>query len=231
MNKKQISTIAVYAILLIVFNVIFFAVPFHKTAISWVSFAFTWIAFCLGYGITDYAFRGTDTLQSKVYGFPVFRVGYLYLGAQIIATFVLCAAGAFMDAKAWIAVVLSIVLLGAAMIGVIATDSTRDIVEKIGQENEKRTRVVRSFRVDAEDLVGLCKDPVAREKMKSLADAFQYSDPVSGDNLAGIEAQISNEVNVLRRLVLGNDMDALIEKIDEVQVLLAERNRKCKEGK
>ena len=67
--------------------------------------------------------------------------------------------------------------------------------------------------------------------MKSLADAFQYSDPVSGDNLAGIEAQISNEVNVLRRLVLGNDMDALIEKIDEVQVLLAERNRKCKEGK
>lgn len=149
MNKKQISTIVVYAILLIVFNVIFFAVPFHKTAISWVSFAFTWIAFALGYGITDYAFRGTDTLQSKVYGFPVFRVGYLYLGAQIIVTFVLCVAGAIMDAKAWIAVVLSIVLLGAAMIGVIATDSTRDVVEKIGQENEKRTRVVRSFRVDA----------------------------------------------------------------------------------
>lgn len=231
MNKKQISTIAVYAILLVVFNVIFFAIPFDKTSISWVSFVFTWIAFLLGYGITHYAFRGTETMQSKVYGFSVFRIGFMYLAAQLIVTLVLCVVGVICDAPAWIAVILSILILGAALIGVIAADNTRDVIQNMEQKTAVQTQAVKAFRLDVASLVGACKDPVAKKKMESLVDAFKYSDPVSNDGLAAIEAQISNEVDVLKRLVLGDDVNALISKIDEVQILLADRNRRCKEGK
>ncbi len=231
MNKKQISTIAVYAILLVVFNVLFFAIPFEKTAISWVSFVFTWIAFLVGYAITHYAFRGTDTLQSKVYGFPIFRLGYLYLGTQLVTAFILCFAGVTFAAPAWIAVVLSVLFLAAALVGVIAADNTRDMVQDLDRQTAIQTKAVKTFRLDVASLVAACKDPVAKKKMEALSEAFQYSDPVSNDDLAAIEAQLANEVENLKGFVLTDDANALIGKIDEIGLLLADRNRRCKEGK
>lgn len=231
MNKKQVSTIAIYAILLVIFNVIYFAVPFEKSAITWVTYVFTWIAFVLGCGITYYAFRGAETLQSKVYGFPIFRIGFIYTVAQIIVTVIMCVVGAVCNAPAWIAVVVSIVILAAALIGVIAADNTRDVIQEMEQKTVEQTKVVKTFRLDVASLVGKCKDSVAKKKMEDLADAFKYSDPVSNDELAEVEKKITYEVEELKRLVLGNDVEALIGKIDEVQMLLADRNRRCKEGK
>ena len=231
MNKKQISTIAIYVVLLLVFNVIFFAIPFEKTSISWISFVFTWIAFLLGYGITYYAFSETETLQSKVYGFPVFRIGFFYMATQLVVTVILCAVGSVINVPAWVALVLSMLILTATMIGVIATDNARDVIQNMDQKTAVQTQVVKTFRLDVENLIGVCKDPVVKKKMESLADAFKYSDPVSRDSLVAIEARISDEVNVLKSLALGEDPDALVNKIDEVKILLADRNRRCKEGK
>ena len=56
MSKKRTSVIAVYAIVLVLFNVLFFAVPFAKAASGWVCWGFSLLAVILGCGVSLFAF-------------------------------------------------------------------------------------------------------------------------------------------------------------------------------
>ena len=62
MNKKNKSTIAVYAIIAILYLVAFVTIPFTKNIASWISFAFTLVSFVFGLGVTLYVFGKDDEL-------------------------------------------------------------------------------------------------------------------------------------------------------------------------
>ena len=126
-DKKAKSTIAVYAIILFVYVLAFLILPFNKIAASWISFIFTVIAIVGSLLVCGCAFKAKETLVSKIYGFPIFRVGVVYGIAQIIAGIIICAIGAFVVVPYWVALLLSVLFLGAAAIGVIVTDNTRDV--------------------------------------------------------------------------------------------------------
>lgn len=85
-DKKQLSVI-IYAIILLTFNAIFF--PWF-CLIGWV---FSVISIAAGAGIAIYAFRNSDDLKSKVYGFPILRIAMMYPVIQIVFTFIICIIG------------------------------------------------------------------------------------------------------------------------------------------
>ncbi|MCR5201796.1 MAG: hypothetical protein K6D02_01695 [Lachnospiraceae bacterium] len=241
LNKKQISLIIVYAILFVVFNVVYFAAPFTKTAGTWVMYVFSLISIVVGLIITMYAFWNTDDsddlmsreqgLQSKVYGFPIFRIGIIYVVLQLCISVVIFAIGHFINVPAWVGIIISVILLGVALIGVIATDNVRDMVQETERVTYEKTKKMKSFKLDFDGIVTYAKDPELKNKLEKLAEKVKYSDPVSSDELEEIEAELQSETDALRSLVKSGEVAEASEKADFVTNLLEDRNRRCKAGK
>ena len=228
MNKKQKSVIAVYAIIFVVFNILYYCIPFPKLPSVWIAYVFSLISIILGYFITVYAFKNTTELRSKVYGFPIFRIGYLYLFAQIVLSCIVFLISCFVYIPLWLSVILSVLLLGAALIGVIAADNTRDVIEELETKSEIKTKKITYFNLDIAGLVSSCKDPEIKQKLEKLSEKFKYSDPVSSEELAETEAKIEKEIKVLSELLISGNTKSVISQIDLITGMLENRNRMCK---
>ena len=111
LNKKSKSVIAVFSIVAFVYALCFIIIPFSKNAASWIEFAFTLISIIAGFGVFAYAFGKGETLVSKIYGFPIFRIGYLYIAIQFVLGVLICLVAAFVNVPYWVALVLSVILV------------------------------------------------------------------------------------------------------------------------
>lgn len=228
LNKKSISMIAVYAIILVVYILVFCLIPFPKIAASYISFVFTVVSILASFGITVFAFKGDDTVVSKIYGFPVFRIGYLYVAAQFVVGVIICIVASFVPVPYWVALLLSIILLGAAAIGVIATDNTRDAIISVDNQVERVTKAVKIFKLDIAAIVDLCEDTEIKKELNKLSEDMKYSDPVSSEATEEAETQLLEEIRILRAFVENNDNENSLKQIRKTSNLLAERNRICK---
>lgn len=229
MNKRIKSMILVYAIIFVVECVLFFAIPFPKDGAALTEFIFTLIAVCGGCGISWYSFKNQG-LKSKIYGFSMFKIGYVYMTAQLIVGWIIAIVGCFVRVPVWIPLVVSVLILGASGIGVIGTDNARDIITEQQEQIRVSVRNMKTFRMDIGYIVDSCTDKDLKKPLEKLADQFRYSDPVSSEELSDIENNLQQEVKNLAALVSTNTSLAK-KKADEVSVLLADRNRRCKELK
>lgn len=231
LSKKALSVIAAYLIVIGVYLIVFLAIPFPKTAASWISIVFTLISFVFSLAVCLYAFKDNESLTSKVYGFPIFRVGYLYAGAQFVKGVLICVLGAFLNVPWWIAFVLSVVLLGAASIGVVAADNIKDVVVEQDETVQVQTKVIRTFTVDLSYASTLCTNSTLSKALEKLAEEFKYSDPVSSDATEEIEKQLKEEVTKLETLLKDNLEKETLEQIEKVNAMLLKRNKIAKENK
>lgn len=231
MNKKNKSIILVYGILAFVYLISFVAVPFHKNAASWISFVFTLISFVLSLGVSLYVFGKDDEMTSKFYGFPIFKIAYMYPLVQFIVGLIICIVAAFVAVPYWIALILSLIILGASAIGVIATDNARDIVEQTEAESERVTKATKMFNLNIASVLDLCTEPSVKIELEKLAESFRFSDPVSNEATEDIESIIMEKLEDLKINITAFSADENIEKITELKNLLSERNRICKMSK
>ena len=231
LGKKSKSVIAIYAIILVVYIIGFLIIPFNKIAASWISFAFTIIAIAASLFVFNQAFNSKETLVSKIYGYPIFRVGAVYALAQLAIGIVICAIGAFVAIPYWVALLLSIIMLGAAAIGVIITDNTRDLVEHVDETVKVDTEVVTNFQIDIAGIVDCCEDSNLKSELEKLNDAFRFSDPVSNAKTKEAEDKINVLLNELKANVESNNVSEATALVKKITNALAERNRICKASK
>ena len=231
MNKKNKSIIAVYGILAFIYLIAFVIIPFPKNAASWISFVFTLVSFVLSLGVTLYVFGKDDEMTSKFYGFPIFKIAYMYPLIQFVVGLIICIVAAFVAVPYWIALILSLIILGASAIGVIATDNARDIVEQTEAESERVTKATKMFNLNIASVLDLCTEPSVKKELEKLAESFRFSDPVSSDATEDIESTIMEKLENLKLGISSSSADENIAKITELKNLLAERNRICKVSK
>lgn len=231
MNKKNKSIISIYGILAFIYLLAFVIIPFPKNAASWISFAFTIISFVLSLGITVYVFGKDGELKSKIYGFPIFKIAYMYPLVQFIAGVIICIIAAFVDVPYWVALLLSLIILGFSAIGVIATDNVRDIIESSETEIDRVTKATKMFNLNIASVMGACTDSAVKKELEKLSEDFRFSDPVSNDATEDIENIIMEKLEILKLNIVSSSNEENIEKIAEIKNLLAERNRICKASK
>lgn len=229
MNKKMTSLVAVYAIVLVAYCILYLVIPFPKTGAYWIGFAFSLIAVCASCGVGWYSLKNNG-LKSKVYGFPMLNIGIAYMAVQLIFAFVIAIVGFFADIPLWIPIVVSVLILAISAVGFIDADNARDIIEEQENRDELVTKAMKTFRLDTQYIVDLCNDTELKKSLEKLAEQFKYSDPVSSDELTDIEDNLQREVKALAALVNSNEETAA-KKISEITVLLADRNRRCKDLK
>lgn len=227
MNKNSLRVVIVLAIILVVFSVISFVAPFTMNGVFWLAWIFGVAAIALQLYVLQIAFKDAESVRSKVYGFPIARIGIIYMLAQLILSLVAMALANI--CPTWVAAVLFIVLLGAAAIGFIGADATRDEVERQEVKLTADTSTMKRLRSMTVGLVEICNTPEQKQQLQDLADAFRESDPVTGDATRAMEAELLGLVGELKGVIsAGGDVSELVSK---VTTLLSERNRECKAGK
>ena len=139
--KNKIRFYIVLAAVLAAFCVIALVVPFVKTAGFWVSFAFGVVAIGIQVYTMPRAMAGNT--RSKFYGFPILRISFLYLAAQLGLSLLFMALAKWVPG--WVPVVLYLLLLCAALIGFVGADSVREEVERQDMQVKHQVSVMRSL--------------------------------------------------------------------------------------
>ena len=217
--KKKVMAYSVLGIVFALFNVLAFVISTEKTAIFWIAYAFSVVAFGLQIGIWNFAFKGAETLKSKFLGIPLISVGARYLVVQVIAFVVFMA---FPFLPSWIPIVVCSVILGISAICLIGTETGREEINRVEEKVEKKVFYIKSLQVDIELLAESENDPDIKAELLKLADKIRFSDPMSSDALAKIETEILEKVSELKTA------ENKLAIIAATSALVAERNKKAK---
>lgn len=229
-GKSKNTVIVIYVVLAVIYAVIFLTVPFQKNATTWAAFTFGIVSILVGAIVTYITFDKGTSLKSKVYGFPMFRLGYYYTIVQLFLSIALFIAEFFVDIPVWISIVFSVILLGVLIIGAVSIDNTREIVERQDMHDSIKTETMESFRSDIDSLVRRCTDDKLRKELEKLAEEFKYSDPVLSEATTEIEKEIKEKIDKLR-LDIGGNAESSANIISNIHDLLFSRNKLCKKSK
>ena len=229
MNKNAIRWWVVLGVVLVVYNVLAFALPFPKTAVFAVSYLFTMIAILAQIYVIRTAFYRGEGVKSKFYGFPIAKLGVIYLAVQLIAGLVFMALGLIVPV--WLSLALYVVLLGVAAAGFVAADAARDEVVRQEVKLEKDVSRMREFQAKGRALVTLNKVPEAARPLEKLAEDLRFSDPVSSEALTEIEDQLAECLAQLQEAVSAQKTEQILSVCQEAEQILAERNQLCKLSK
>ena len=229
MNKNAIRWWVVLGVVLVVYNVLAFALPFPKTAVFAVSYLFTMIAILAQIYVIRTAFYRGEGVKSKFYGFPIAKLGVIYLAVQLIAGLVFMALGLIVPV--WLPLALYVVLLGIAAAGFVAADAARDEVVRQEVKLEKDVSRMREFQAKGRALVTLNKVPEAARPLEKLAENLRFSDPVSSEALTEIEDRLAECLAQLQEAVSAQKTEQILSVCQEAEQILAERNQLCKLSK
>ena len=229
MNKKDQRGYIVLGIIFVVFTVVAFAVPFSKKAGFWLGYVFGIIAIAFQLYIFKISFAQGEDVKSKFYGFPIARIGVIYLGAQMLFSILEMATAKFL--LTWVAVLVNIVVLAFALVGCIAADIMRDEIVRQDVKLEKDVTNMRRLQSLSASLVGLCQDENAKKTLQDIADEFKYSDPVSSEQTKEMEEDMKMQLEELQSAVLEGDVSNVPILCAKLKNRLIERNHLCATSK
>lgn len=222
MKKDTIRAMIALAVLLVLYLLVVFLIPFVHSAVFWVSFVFTMAAFAVMAVAVYIAFVKNPDAKSKFYGFPIARIGVIYGTAQLIVGLV------FMALSQWIPVTVAVIVyaagLGAAVIGLISAEAVVTQIHVQDEKLKKDVSLMRNLQSKVNQMASASKEPA----LKQLAEEIRYSDPVSNDALLEAENELAAVVDELQGAVVDGDTGATAQLSRKALSLLAERNRLCK---
>lgn len=233
MSKNIKRYFIIIAILLVVYNLLVFVIPFpHVNPDTfWVAYLGGMVGLLAQGYIAYLAFNNKESLKSMLYGFPLVRIGVIYLIAQLSVSLLAFVLGAFIDVPTWVVLLLEIILLALAVIGLITSETYREEIEKLERSEPLTTKFIYDLRVDAKLLIEKYSSSSIYSDLYKLQQEIQYSDPKSNDTLLDIEDEINRKFVELKELLSNEDLDNAKKLIDNLLLLIKERNYRCKTSK
>jgi len=228
MNFRQIRELIIFIVFLVTYNVMAFAIPFSKNGAFWSAYIFAIIAI-FGFGACWlYAYDKEATLRNRFLSWPIVRIGlFWYLIPQFVYSTGTMIRATFYDMPAWIVVVPSLIILSIAVVKVAIIDIAREKIKEIAVKQQIDTAFLRNLQVDMEALGERIKDEKIKTQIVCLTEKVRFSDPVSNHHLSEIETLIKSKFEEMKSMVYGGNME-IEGSIEEITLLLSERNKKCK---
>ena len=229
MSKNGVRGCIVVAILLAVFSAIAFAAPFCMTATFWIAYVSGLIAILLQIYVFMVSFSKGKGARSKFYGFPIARIGVIYLAVQMVLSIIEMIFSD--DIPAWAALIINVIVFAVAAIGCIGAEIARDEVVRQDVQVKKNISNMQSLQALSAGLADQCPDESLKKDLQKLADEFKYSDPVSSDATIAMEAELGTQLQELKNALGNGDMETARSFCGKLLSGLSERNRICKLGK
>ena len=228
--KKSFKYYAgIWAILLVIFNIATFVSPNEAAGMTkfggafWVGYIFITLAFIGQLAVSFFAFNAKNT-QKFFYKIPLIRISWMGLVLTLIFG-ILCMI--IPNLPNWVGVIACFAVLGFNAISLAKAKVAADIVSETDDKIKVQTSFIKTLIVDAESLMSRAQNETAKVAAKKVYEAVRYSDPMSNDGLSGIESEIAIKFNQFAGAVTANS-DDLATIADELIVLIADRNKRCK---
>ena len=189
-----------WSIALVVVLVLAFVIPFAKTAVYWPAFACTLVMFAANIAVFLRAFRRTDvqTLESKLLGWPIFKVGAVALIVQIVLGFVLMALSSLCPLFA--AVIAEVLVFAACAFSLTVKDAAREVVTATETNIEDTTAAWKTIRAKVNALAAT----TGNADIKKLADEIRYADPtptsLDGEIAKAVESMTNENAEQIKNL-------------------------------
>jgi len=174
MTRNKVSAAIILAVVVVVFNVIAFAVPFRHGPVFWLGYSFALVAILGGAVAILYA-AGREGLRSKVYGLPLANLAWGYVVAQVAASFVQMSVWMM---PTWLALVIDVGLLAVAVVGLVMVDAGTEAIKQLDAKVGAKVFYIRSLQADVEAVAERAADPGLKQSLAELAEAIRYSDPM-----------------------------------------------------
>jgi len=227
MNRNLIRCYIVLVMVFVMYNVVAFSLPFPKNSVFLISYLFTLAAIGVQIYVIQTAFyRGAD-VKSKFYGFPIARIGILYLITQIILGLLFMFAGSLV--YFWIPLIIYTLLLGCSILGLITAEFVRDEIVFQDIKLKKDVSCLRNLQSKTSFMISLARNEEIATMLKRFAEDLRFSDPVSNESLQEVENRLVDCVDEIEEAVTtGRSYESISILCQKANSLLAERNEKCK---
>lgn len=227
MNRK--ISIIIVAVLVVFFSGISFVVPFEMNGNFWISYIFGMIAILSQIYFLASAFSKDEKNVSKIYGFPIARIGFFYLIVQFVVSLVEMKLSILLPI--WSVLVINLLLFGFAILGSIATEGVRNEIIKQDVTLEDNTKNIKKLRIISESIVGICSNDELKRILNDISERLRYSDPVSSEATIEMENSFFSQFDVIKQAVENNDIDKARDMCSTLVSKIEERNRICKLSK
>lgn len=160
-----------WGIALAVVLVLALVIPFVKTAVYWIGLLCTVAMFGVCALAFVRAFRKDSTVESKLLGWPIFKVGYVALIVQIIVGFALMGLAAL--CPVWAAAIAEVTVLAVTAFCMTMKDAVREAVTTAEAKVTDNTAAWKAIRARANAIAAETGHP----DIKKLAEEIRYADP------------------------------------------------------
>ena len=224
-NKTLVSLFPV--IIFVVYTVLTFVIwGDNKESGFWIGWIFALIATAITTALPYLMVKSGKEVKSIIDGFSVHFVTLCYFGAALVLG-VLCMI--LNDNAVTFQIILQIILLAAYGFFIVASFMGKNIISGLEQEQKEKVYFVKSIAADLGLVAGKLQDPELKRKAEKVAEIAKYSDPMSSQTLAGLEATISTKVEELKDAVAdGKTAEEISAILDRIEEKFLERNEKCK---
>ena len=220
MKVNKILFGVIEAIVFAVYNLIVFISTPNMTVTFWVAYAFSVLSFVSLACVI--VFNGTNK-DNVIYGFSIYAVNIAYLVLQIIVGSIFIVFSAISVKITIVTEVVSVFLVIALFLLLGKTNG-----QKLTDDTKDKVLFIKLLSNDIAVLIDKTSDTTILSRLEDLKDTIDSSDPMSHTSLALVDQKISNKIANLSDIVSANDTVKVEEVIDEIEQMLAERNRKCK---
>lgn len=224
MTKNASRGVITLVILLAVFSVIAFVIPFPKNTVFWVAYVCGIFAILFQLYIFKSSFGKADA-RSRFYGFPIARLGIYYLTVQLVVSIIEIALSKFLPT--WVVILINVLILAVALIGCITTETMRDEIATQDVKLKKNVSNMRELQSLTASLVNQTGDAELKKVLQKVADEFRYSDPLTSDKTNALEENMHSQIDDLQQALVDGDVDGAKMLCLKLLDCLRERNRIC----
>ena len=225
--KKTLRTtyLTVWAVLLVLFNVVAFALPTVNkfTTAYWCGYVLISLCFVLQLLCALKAMKA-ESSEETFYNLASVRSSFVGL----IVSFVVGGLSmALPFVPYWVGIVACVVVLVFNVIGIAGATAAVEVVESVDAKTKATTSFLRTLTVEAQALIGFA-DADAKKLCTDVYEALRYSDPVSSEALAETEERMLTLFRSFAEAVKAKQTEESARIAAELTAAIAERNAKCK---
>ena len=230
MSKKAKMLTIMLAVIFIVYNVVLFVAAGFRghTANFWVSWTFMTTAFVLLAGVAFFLKQKGVFMKDWIFGYPLLKYSVIYLVCEIILSTLFIILDAFFTLPWAITFIPQLVLLGVYVVLLLSCLIAKETADEVTKKVKANISFMRILESDARVLVTISTSEETQKAFEKFYENVKFSDPVSNDALADLEANIFSTVSQAKKMLKnGNEIEAL-DLCNKATLLLTERNEKCK---
>ena len=233
--KKKVRVLLVVALVLVALalNAIVFLTAPEKslyTPVFWVtwSFAVPWnLVWCIGLHLWASKQNGDEIVQMPI----AYYLCYLFGGAYItVACFCIYKIPlVYPDILYNVSIPLAVEIVLAVAHMLVAGYAVFGTAYILRNQKKVKQKVlfIRLLKSDVDGCVASAKTAEAKTALESFAEKIRFSDPMSHDSLAGIEAELSATVEQIIEKVADGAEEEAVALVKKGELQLERRNSRC----